>query len=395
MRIVRLPRWILPRRMSLRRPLIGRPGPRRLTPSLRLLYWPAALLAAIVLFVVSGTVSTPTSGLPTAQWHRAGSPSGLPASAATLRYIFSEGLPTIGLARPTGGPISPGTVARLAAFLSYTLTGIAPLSPVTVLQSAFSGFGYVRGGPVQRGPSLGAWLAVVGAQRHARGVTAPTKAPSGLQVYGSGAPLVAIYATEGEGAFSGREPAPNAVPPTTTNRAEDVLGVAQALAKSLGQAGVPTVFANRFNDGEGELGAYLKSGALLSTILQDYRGLSLIIDVERPLVPPGTSAVRLSGQRVATVTLIVGTNARLSDPSWRQNLDLAKSLGAFFTRVAPGVFLGIQESPDRLNQELSPVALTLSLGGPSATPVEARAAVPYAVQAIIAYLSGETVPANP
>lgn len=358
---------------------------------------PAALVGAILLFIVSGSHGTAPATATADAWRRAATPQGLPISTVSLRYLLGEGLPTIGLAEPSGGPLSASTSLKLVAFLSYTLTGVAPHVPQTVLQSAFSGFGFTRGrsGAVHSG-SLGDWLTQVDAGQHAGGTpgAAPTTPPNDI-LYGRGMPLIAVYATEGEGEYAGRQPAASAPPPTTANRSRNVLGIAQQLAQALGDAGIPTLFANRVNDGEGELGAYLNSAAIVGQVTRQYPGLELIIDVERPLRPSGPAAVRLAGQRIATMTLLVGTGARLPDDTWRQNLALAKALGAFLARSAPGAFLGIQESPDRLNQELSPAALTLDIGGSAATPKEARAAIPLAVQAIVAYLSGQSASAAP
>lgn len=354
----------------------------------RLLVWPLALLALLLLYAHGA----PSQSALAPHGDYAPPPQTLPLPSETLRYLLGVGIPSLGLQSPVTSPLG-ATGVRLAAFLDYTALGVAPHAPDTLFSTAFVGFGFSSRGTPTQGAPLTSWLSQVGSSAVPPAATAKkTNAPQGTILYGKGQPLVAIYATEGLGAYSGKSLAADAPPPISHNLGENALGLAQALAKALGSAGVPTLFSSKVNDGEGELGAYLNSQATAKALLAAAPGASIVLDVERPAYPP-TAAVRtLSGKQVATITLVVGTAQQLPDKNWRENLALAKSLGAFLQKAAPGIFAGIEQSPTRLNQQLSPTLLTLDIGGPNATPQQARRAIAYVVQAIASFLGGSPLP---
>ncbi|MDA8347001.1 MAG: stage II sporulation protein P [Thermaerobacter sp.] len=351
----------------------------------RQLFWPLALLAVLLLYAGGGAVA-PAFATP-GNWSRQ-PPQAVPLPSPTLRYLLGTGVPALGLARPIKAPFG-ATGARIAAFLDYTIVGIAPHDPTTLFSTAFAGFGFSHRTSAPYGRSLTSWLQQIG------GASSPASAnkPAPNQIlYGHGQPLVAIYATEGLGSYTGRQIPAQSPPPTSRRRSENAIGLAQALAQALGKAGVPTLFANTVNDGEGELGAYLKSAQTVKGLLQAAPSVGLVLDVERPAYPPTTPLRTIGKQKVASIALVVGTSARLPDKNWQENLALAKSLGAYLQQAAPGVFAGIAQSPDRLNQEYSPTILTLDIGGPAATPTQAHRAIAYVVQAIDAYLGGSPLP---
>ncbi len=347
----------------------------------RLFLWPFLLLAALLLYAGGGAVA-PALATP-GTWSRQ-PPQAIPLPSSTLRYLLGVGVPSLGLAQPIKAPLG-ATGARIAAFLDYTFIGIAPHDPTTLFSTAYAGFGFALRAQSPSGQPLTSWLQQIG------GVQATPPAPqasAGQILYGHGQPLVAIYSTEGLGAYTGKPIPSQAPPPTSAKRGEDALGLAQSLAQALGKAGVPTLFANTVNDGEGELGAYLKSGQTVQRLLQAAPGAGIVLDIERPAYPP-TAAVRTAGRtKIAAISLVVGTSASLPDKNWHKNLSLAKSLGGYLQEAAPGIFAGIAQSPDRLNQEYSPTILTLDIGGPQATPQEAHRAIRYVVQAIVAYFGG-------
>ncbi len=351
----------------------------------RLLLWPLTLRLGLLLFARGGPASP---ALAPGNWSRQ-PPQALPLPSQTLRFLLGTGVPSLGLAQPIGAPLGP-TGTRVAAFLDYTFIGVAPHDPTTLFAIAFAGFTFSHRPPSAPGRSLSQWLQALGGPGAASSPTPRRQA--GQILYGKGQPLVAIYATEGLGAYAGRPVPAQSPPPLSRSRGENALGLAQALAEALGRAGIPTLFANTVNDGEGELGAYLKSAQTVQNLIKAAPSVGLVLDVERPAYPPTSPVRKAGGQKVASIALVVGTAQSLPDKNWRQNLALAKSLGAYLHAAAPNIFAGIAESPDRLNQEYSPTILTLDIGGPQATPQEARRAIPYVVQAIAAFLGGTSQP---
>ncbi len=345
---------------------------------------PLLLMLGLLLYARGGPVVPALGG---GGWSRPPVSRSLPLPAASLRYLLGEGLPTLGGMRPQAGPFGVAG-DQIAALGLYAVAGVLPHDPVSLFQSAFAGFGFTRRGGRRGALSLTQWLGRLPQAAKA----APRPLPDGLRVYGSGAPLVGLYATEGLAAFVGHAASPAAPPPTSLDPSRDVLGLVQALAQDLAADGVPTIASLQKNDSEGELGVYLKSYAVARGILSAQPQLAIVLDVERPTFPAVPPTVKAGGGKVASVTLVVGSGENLPQPHAAQNLALARSLGGYLQSRLPTVFTGIVRSPDRLNQQLSPTMLTLDIGGPQATPAEARAALPGIAQAIADFLGGAPPP---
>lgn len=345
---------------------------------------PLLLLLGLVLYVRGGSV-VPTLG--NSAWSRPPVSRSLPLPASSLRYLLGEGLPTLGGMRPPAGPFGVAG-DQIAALGLYAVAGVLPHDPASLFQSAFAGFGFTRRGQSRSAVSLTQWLG----RLPQAAAAAPRPLPDGLRIYGRGTPLVGLYATEGLAAFVGHAATSNAPPPTSLDPSQDVLGVVQALAQALAADGVPTIASLQKNDSEGELGVYLKSYAVARSMLKAQPQLAIVLDVERPTYPAMPPTAKAGGGMVASVSLVVGTGENLPQPHAAQNLALARSLGAYLQSSLPNVFAGIVRSPDRLNQQLSPTMLTLDLGGPQATPEEARAALPGIAQAIADFLGGAPAP---
>ncbi len=311
----------------------------------------------------------------------------LPLPASSLRYLLGEGLPTLGSMRPATGPFGLAS-AQVASLSLYALVGIIPHDPASIFESAFAGFGFTPGAAKAGSVSWSAWL---GALPKAAAST-PKKLPDNMRTYGSGTPLVGLYATEGLAAFVGRPASQNAPPPTSSESSRDVLGLVESLGQDLAADGVPTIASLQRNDSEGELGVYLKSYVVAQNILKAQPQLAIVLDVERPTFPSVPPTIDANGRQVASVTLVVGTGTNLPQPRAAQNLALARSLGAYLQTSLPKVFVGVVRSSDRLNQQISPTMLTLDVGGPQATPQEAAAAIPGIAQAIADFLGGAPAP---
>ena len=338
-----------------------------------------------LLFYVHGTATVPTLG--GGGWMSRDVSRGLPLPTPTLHYLLGDGLPTLGSMHPATGPLGLDE-AQIASLALYDALGVMPHDPTSIFESAFAGFGFAPSSRSSGSSSLDSWLGELPKAPASK----PKSLPGGMRIYGSGTPIVGLYATEGMAAYVGRPAAENAPPPTSAERSRDVLGVVQTLAQDLARDGVPTIASLQRNDSEGELGVYLKSYAVARSILKAQPQIAILLDVERPTFPSVAPTVLVSGKRVASVALVVGTGTNLPQPHAAQNLALAKSLGGYLQQSLPKVFAGVVRSTDRLNQQLSPTMLTIDVGGPQATPEEARAALPGIAQAIADFLGGAPTP---
>jgi len=351
---------------------------------LRQLALPLALLGLLVLYVRGG-VAVPALGGASAL--RPAPRSGLPLSGASLHYLLGAGLPTLGGAHPSAGLFGVGGGA-LGAIGLYAMAGVVPHDPSSLFGSAFAGFGVTPRGAAKVGLPLTQWLG----RLPKTAATRPQALPGGLRSYGRGTPLVGLYATEGLQAFVGHGARANQPPPTSQNPSQDVLGLIEPLGQQLATDGVPSVGSLQRNDSEGELGVYLKSYAVARGMLKAEPQLALVLDLERPAQPPTPATTLVGGKRLASVALVVGTGADLPQPYAAQNLELARSLGAYLGGRLGSAFVGIVRSPDRLNQQISPTMLTIDIGGPAATPAEAKAVLPGIALAIADFLGGAPAP---
>ena len=86
--------------------------------------------------------------------------------------------------------------------------------------------------------------------------------------------------------------------------------------------------------------------------------------------------------------LVVGTDAGgRSHPNWDKNLSLALRLQTLLERASPGITRPLNLRPQRFNQDLSPGALLVEIGGAGNTHEEALAAVEILADGLAGLLS--------
>jgi stage II sporulation protein P len=302
---------------------------------------------------------------------------GVPLPSFALRTVLAAGFPTLGLSRPVPGLSAWIGPRRAAAWAVEALTSLRLGDPMSALATALPALGQA---PLRtlRGTWPGLVLATGGGGLSHR---------RGLLVWGRN-PLVAIYETNTRDSFwsevrlSGK---PQAVPVSSDPR-RNMVAVAAFLGAALWHQGVPTALSEVVNDADGMIGAYVHSAFVARSLLASFPSLQMLLDVDRFDRPVGVH------RGAARIVLVVGTNARLPNPHWRRNLAFARALGAELQTLAPGLLVGIYPSPDSLNQELFPHALTVAIGGPDNTLAQERRAATVLAAAIAALLASGTLP---
>ncbi|WP_258360279.1 stage II sporulation protein P [Moorella sulfitireducens (nom. illeg.)] len=181
-------------------------------------------------------------------------------------------------------------------------------------------------------------------------------------------PLVAIYnthnaesyqASEGQAKFPGKN--------------GGVSQVAAVLAETLSKDyGVPVVRSTTIHDYPDFALSYANSEKTLERMLAENPSVLVVLDIHRNAGLPAPPVVEIENQKVAQVLIIVGSDARLEHPGWRQNEAFARRLAGKMDAFYPGLSLGVRVQEGRYNQHLHPRALLLEIGSDNNTLEEAE-----------------------
>lgn len=176
----------------------------------------------------------------------------------------------------------------------------------------------------------------------------------------------------------------------TLDPSYNVLSLGTALKAELEKQGIQVVQDETLHDYPSYNAAYNHSRKAVRQYLKDTPSLALVLDLHRDAANTGSGQLRtlanVEGASAAQIMLVVGTDARLSNPGWQENLSLALKLQALLERLSPGITRPTCLRPQRFNQDLSPGCLLIEIGGAGNSHREALAAIPVLAQAIGALL---------
>lgn len=109
--------------------------------------------------------------------------------------------------------------------------------------------------------------------------------------------------------------------------------------------------------------SYLESEQTARRMIEEHPELKMLIDLHRDsLKDRAHSATEIGGQEVATILLIVGSDARQPFPDWEKNYEFARSVAAKSQELYPGLCVGVRVKEGRYNQFLHPGALLVEVG---------------------------------
>lgn len=201
---------------------------------------------------------------------------------------------------------------------------------------------------------------------------------------GNGGALVGIYHTH-----TGETYALSDGVARLDGRAGGIVTVGRSLARALVTGGIGVVYSEKIHDVP-YARSYLASRATAEAMLRSNPGLVALLDVHRDAAKTrAQSVVRIGGENVATVLLVVGSDAREPFPTWRQNHAFAERLAAALNERYPGLCQGVRVKSGRYNQFLHPHALLVEIGSVENYTQEAvRAAELFAE--VLAHVIGGT-----
>ena len=166
----------------------------------------------------------------------------------------------------------------------------------------------------------------------------------------------------------------------------NMLSLGKALEEALEARGIAAIRDEDLHDYPNYNGAYVNSRKSVESYLESYPTIGLVLDLHRDAAA-GKQQLRLLAETPegasAQLMLVVGTNASgLSHPGWEQNFALALRLQTLLERESPGITRPLNLRAQRFNQDLSPGALLIEIGGAGNTRQEALVAVEILAEGI-------------
>ena len=205
--------------------------------------------------------------------------------------------------------------------------------------------------------------------------TAPITPIAGRQ------PLIAIYHSHNSESFvptSGQAHVYN--DPDKT-----IIQVGLELAKELQALGAAVVHSAEDHVRQAFDQSYTRSQVTISNILKTYSNVDYVFDIHRDGVSRSLTTMKMNGEDVARVYIVVGTNEALGHPNWRENYAFAQALHQKFDEMYPGFSRGILlRNLSRFNQHLHPKSLVIEIGGHENSIEEAMRATKYLAEVIMA-----------
>ncbi|MGI6643329.1 MAG: stage II sporulation protein P [Bacillota bacterium] len=196
-------------------------------------------------------------------------------------------------------------------------------------------------------------------------------------------PMVAIYhthATESYLPAIGKKGAANAF---TDDMSKSVVQVGEMLVSQLEERyRIPCVHSKTVHDEDARTGAYYRSESTVKALLQKYPSCDVLLDIHRDSQPRNTTAVTIRGKPYARLLMVIGTN----NQNWVENYHFARSITSKLEENYPGISRGILYASANYNQNYSPKALVVEVGGVDNTLAECKnsmEALAWAVAATI------------
>lgn len=166
----------------------------------------------------------------------------------------------------------------------------------------------------------------------------------------------------------------------TENSEYSVIRIGDELTSCLQSYGISVIHDRNIYDYPSYTGSYAKSGEAVKKYLEEYPGISVILDVHRDAIGDGDVVYKTiaedSGKPCSQLMLLVGTGENgLEHPNWQENLKFALYLQSAVVSKYPSLSRPIALKKERYNQHLSVGSLILEVGSSGNTLSEALNAV--------------------
>lgn len=173
------------------------------------------------------------------------------------------------------------------------------------------------------------------------------------------------------------------IPSRTTNNKYNVVRVGDALINNLKKYNIDVLHNTTIHDTDYN-SSYVKSLNTLTGYVDKYSSLKMAIDLHRDAAGEGKLRVakNINGKSVAEIMFVIGTDSKLSNPRWKENLKLAIKVQARLNEICPGIAKPIYVSKNRYNQHLMNGSVIVEIGGDGNVIDECVRSTSYLAQAI-------------
>ncbi len=169
----------------------------------------------------------------------------------------------------------------------------------------------------------------------------------------------------------------------TTDSKYNVTRVGEALISNFKKYDINVLHDTTIHDKDYN-SSYVKSLKTLTKYVDKYSSLKMTIDLHRDAVSGQKLRVvkKINGKDVAQIMFVIGTDSKLSNPKWKENLKLALKIQARLNEVYPGLAKPIYISKNRYNQHLTNGSVIVEIGGDGNTIDECVRSTSYLARAI-------------
>ena len=204
-----------------------------------------------------------------------------------------------------------------------------------------------------------------------------------------GEPAVLIIHTHSSEAYTpdGGDVYEASDPYRTENRQMNITRVGDELTAALEARGIAVIHDRNSYDYPSYSGSYSRSYDAISSYLERYPSIKLVIDLHRDAIsaPDGSqykTLAQIDGVTCSQVMLVVGTDyAGLEHPFWRENLKLALHLQQEMNALSPSLTRPIHVAEYRYNQQATRGSLIVEIGCAGNTLQESLTAAGFFAEA--------------
>jgi stage II sporulation protein P len=198
-------------------------------------------------------------------------------------------------------------------------------------------------------------------------------------------PQILIYHTHTTESFleNIKELTMKSIASRTYNNKYNVVRVGDALTSNLKKYNIDVLHNITVHDKDYN-SSYVNSLKTLTSYVGKYSSLKMTIDLHRDAVGEGKLRVvkKINGKDVAQIMFVIGTDSKLSNPKWRENLKLAIKVQSRLNEICPGLAKPIYISKNRYNQHLVNGSVIVEIGGDGNVIDECVRSTNYLAQAI-------------
>ena len=211
------------------------------------------------------------------------------------------------------------------------------------------------------------------------------------EIYGPDEPTVLILPAPGTEGYRETQAAGY----RTEEPSLGVIGVGEALADALEDAGIVTLHLTEAFDAADFNLAYDRSAAAIRAALAAHPSIAYILDLHRDSIElsDGTRVApvcSVDGVDAAQLMFVVGTDwAGADHPDWADNLALAARLQLRIEADCPGLTRAINLRAASFNEQYTRGSLLIEVGSSDNTVAQARRSIPALAEALIGEIKGD------